>query len=375
MALPQEADGPWGPERPSSPRSAVPDFVYGPRDLIVEGVRWQGSGTGEPEPPPLSRFDEALGSAWRRRMEDGLFRYRLGELPTRVLPGPLGLVAQLNVERGAQRRRPQDVRSVRQAFDPGQFNFNQIRPGEVLFRLSREPGREPRGRARVLVVVNVSPLERGHVLFVPEPTLGLPQLLLEDPLLLAAEAVLLSAHPGFRVGFNSLGGFASVNHLHLHGYYLARPLPVETAPSEPLDPQGRMHLLRGGPAPGFLFFAEGPELGRAVRRVCRMAAHLADSEIAHNLFVTRGAPPGNPPPPGTPTGVRFVLWARRAGFGVKEGAAFNVALCELAGHLPVKTAWDFQSLTEASAVSLIRSCLLPPDQFARLQLALVSLLD
>ncbi|XP_028905687.1 GDP-D-glucose phosphorylase 1 [Ornithorhynchus anatinus] len=375
MALPREADGSPGPECPSGPWSAAPDFAYGREDLVVEGVRWRRGASGELEPPAPSRFDQALGAAWGRRMEEGLFRYRLGELPTRVLPGPLGLVAQLNVERGERRRRPQDVRSVRQAFDPGQFNFNEIRPGEVLFRLSREPGREPGGGARVLVVINVSPLERGHVLFVPEPALGLPQLLLEEPLLLAAEAVLLSTHPGFRVGFNSLGGFASVNHLHLHGYYLARPLPVETAASEPLDPRGRMHLLRGGPAPGFLFFAEGPDLGPAVRGVCRVAAHLAEGEIAHNLFVTRGAPPGDPPAPGAPAGLRFVLWPRRAGFGVKEGAAFNVALCELAGHLPLKTARDFRDLTEAAAMSLIRSCLLPPDRFARLQRDLLALLD
>ena len=34
-------------------------------------------------------------------------------------------------------------------------------------------------------------------------------------------------HRAFRIGFNSLCAFASVNHLHYHGYYVNRELPCE----------------------------------------------------------------------------------------------------------------------------------------------------
>lgn len=310
-------------------------------------------------------------------MELGLFRYRLGELQTRTLPGPVGFVAQLNVERGVQRRRPQNIRSVRQAFDPQEFNFNKIRPGEILFRLCRRDPDPPGGPqdVDVLMMINVSPLERGHVLLVPEPARGLPQRLLPCALRAGLEAVLLSSHPGFRVGFNSLGGLASVNHLHLHGYYLAHRLPVEGAPSEPLDPGGRVHLLRAVPAPGFLYYARGPGpcLEALIGRVCRATDYLTDHEIAHNVFVTRGAPPGEASFSPTLTGVRVILWPRKASFGVKEGEAFNVALCELAGHLPVKTAQDFSGLTEAAALALIQDCLLPTAQAAEVRAALVAL--
>lgn len=311
-------------------------------------------------------------------MELGLFRYCLGELQTQTLPGAVGFVAQLNVERGVQRRSPQNIRSVRQAFDPEQFNFNQIRPGEVLFRLHREPDLPSAALQQddILVVINVSPLEWGHVLLVPEPTRGLPQRLLPGALQAGVEAVLLSSHPGFRVGFNSLGGLASVNHLHLHGYYLAHRLPVEGAPSKPLDPGGRLHLLQDLPAPGFLFYTSGPgpDLEALISRVCRATDYLADHEIAHNLFVTRGAPPGKTSSSSALTGVRVILWARKSSFGIKEGEAFNVALCELAGHLPVKTSQDFSSLTEAAALAVIRDCLLPPAQAGEVQAALVALI-
>ncbi|XP_045680798.1 GDP-D-glucose phosphorylase 1 [Phyllostomus hastatus] len=356
----------------------IPDFVYGQQELLWEGVQWPGNAPSCPDalPVPGSRFDSALCSAWRQRMDLGLFRYCLGELQTQTLPGAVGFVAQLNVERGVQRRAPQSIGSMRQAFDPKQFNFTKIRPGEVLFRLHRKP--DVPGALQqedILVMINVSPLEWGHVLLVPEPALGLPQRLLPGALRAGLEAVLLSSHPGFRVGFNSLGGLASVNHLHLHGYYLAHRLPVERAPSERLDPGGHLHLLQAVPAPGFLFYTggPGPDLEALISRVCRATDYLTDHEIAHNLFVTRGAPPGKISPSSALTGVRVILWARKSSFGRKESEAFNVALCELAGHLSVKTSQDFGSLTEAAALALIQDCLLPPAQAEEVQAALVAL--
>uniref|UniRef100_A0A8C9P6U8 GDP-D-glucose phosphorylase 1 n=1 Tax=Spermophilus dauricus TaxID=99837 RepID=A0A8C9P6U8_SPEDA len=353
----------------------IPDFVYGQKELIVEGIQWPRNAPSAPDTP--TRFDSALCSAWRQRVELGLFRYRLGELQTQTLPGAVGFVAQLNVERGVQRRRPQNIKSVRQAFDPEQFNFNKIRPGEVLFRLHRKPNDcSAVQQEDILVIINVSPLEWGHVLLVPEPTLGLPQRLLPGVLRAGLETVLLSSHPGFRVGFNSLGGLASVNHLHLHGYYLAHRLPVEGAPSEALDPGGHLYLLQAVPAPGFLFYTSGPgpDLEALISRVCRATDYLTDHEIAHNLFVTRGAPPGKASASTMLTGVRVILWARKSNFGIKEGEAFNVALCELAGHLPVKTYQDFSSLTEEAALALIQDCLLPPAQADEIQEALVALM-
>lgn len=379
MAVPQDANNTsyfLPPNKEEWEERGIPDFVYGQKELVWEGVQWLRNAPSLPDRLPLSRFDTALRSAWRQRMELGLFRYRLGELQTQTLPGAVGFVAQLNVERGTQRRRPQNIRSVRQPFDSEQFNFNKIQPGEVLFRLRREPGVPcvPQ-QEDILVMINISPLEWGHVLLVPEPAQGLPQRLLPGALQAGLEAVLLSAHPGFRVGFNSLGGLASVNHLHLHGYYLDHRLPVEWAPSKTLDPGGHLHLLQAVPAPGFLFYTSGPgpDLEALVSRVCRATNYLTDHEIAHNLFVTRGAPPGKTSPSSALMGVRVILWARKTSFGIKEGEAFSVALCELAGHLPVKTSQDFSSLTEAAALALIQDCLLPPAQAEEVQAALVAL--
>ncbi|NXS57086.1 GDPP1 phosphorylase, partial [Brachypteracias leptosomus] len=348
-------------EEPGAP--SPEEFVYGEEDFILPGTGWEG------EPGSvLSRFDRALLEGWEDRMEWGLFRYRLGPLPTRVLPGPMRMVAQLNVQRGTERRPPQPVHSLRQPFDPAAFNFTRLRPGEVVLRLHRaagEPRDGPAAPAPLLVAINVSPLERGHVLLLPEPGRRLPQALTAPALHGALEAALLSAHPGFRVGFNGLGGCASVNHLHLHGYYVSCPLPVEAAPARPLCPRRRLSLLlHGVPAPAFLFYAAAAaELEEVSRDVCRAAEHITGTGLAYNVFITRGEPPEGT---GTERGLRVLLWARRPSFGAKAGADFNVALCELAGHLPLPAAELYRDITEEEALCTIRQYLLPEPELLRL---------
>ncbi|NXS50057.1 GDPP1 phosphorylase, partial [Balaeniceps rex] len=65
--------------------------------------------------------------------------------------------------------RPQAVCSLRQPFAPRAFNFPRIRPGEVLLRLRRAAGGAvgPAPPDPLLVAINASPLERGHVLLLP----------------------------------------------------------------------------------------------------------------------------------------------------------------------------------------------------------------
>uniref|UniRef100_A0A8C8RR11 GDP-D-glucose phosphorylase 1 n=1 Tax=Pelusios castaneus TaxID=367368 RepID=A0A8C8RR11_9SAUR len=380
-------------EQPHHPAtSSLEDFVYEEEDFVLPGIGWWRSRSEGPASRPLSRFDNALQSGWEEKMKLGLFRYHLGELQTRIMPGKVRFVAQLNIQRGLERRRPQDIQSVRQRFDPQQFHFNKIKPGEILFRMTRAPACHPPTRgcsqnqgdpsesrlpgipSYVLMVINVSPLEFGHVLLIPDPTLCLPQILTQELLQFGLESVLLSAHPGFRVGFNSLGAFASVNHLHLHGFYLDWELLIETAPAEPLCPTLNFHFLKDVPAPGFLFYSEGGELGALAHNICRVTDHLVEKEIAHNVFVTRGTAPRGPTHSEAHSGIRVIIWARKSSFGTKEEAAFNVALCELAGHLPIKTAQDFQNLTETSAIDIIQRHLLPEPQLSHLQSQLVTIL-
>lgn len=45
----------------------------------------------------------------------------------------------------------------------------------------------------------------------------------------------LADNPYFRLAFNSLGAYGTINHLHFQAYYLAAPFAMERAPTAPLD--------------------------------------------------------------------------------------------------------------------------------------------
>lgn len=315
-------------------------------------------------------------------MEKGLFRYHLGDLQTRILPGPHGYVAQLNIQRGIERRKPQEILSIQQEFNAKQFNFNKINPEEVICEMIKDTEQdralEDNGQlfkpCRMVVLVNVSPLEFGHCLFVPDPSRCFPQVLTRFAIQVGIESVLLSSNPGFRVGFNSLGAFASVNHLHLHGYYLDHKLEIESVSVKPLVPEKGFYRLPDFPT-GFLFYAESEEVEKVARAICKVTDVLVDGNIAHNLFLTRGCQPCDyiqkEKDCCSRRGVRIAVWPRISCFGAKEESAFNVALCELAGHLPFKNKKDYELTTEKDVVDIIQRYLLPDREFLRLEQQLI----
>lgn len=323
-----------------------------------------------------SKFDSTIQAGWKERMEKGLFRYHLGDLETRVLPGPRGYVAQLNIQRGIERRKPQEILSIQQEFNAKQFNFNKINPEEVVFEMIKdiEGGTELPDNGRMVVLVNVSPLEFGHCLFVPNPSCCLPQVLTRFAIQVGIESVLLSSNPGFRVGFNSLGAFASVNHLHLHGYYLNHELKIESMPVKPLDPDRGFYRLLDFPA-GFLFYTEAEDVRKVSKAICEVTDFLVDGNIAHNLFVTRGCQPcgskQNKVDCCLRNGVRIAVWPRIFCFGAKEESAVNVALCELAGHLPFKNKKDYEATSEKDVGDIIQRYLLPDQEFNELEQQLI----
>ncbi|XP_022609913.1 GDP-D-glucose phosphorylase 1 isoform X1 [Seriola dumerili] len=351
-------------------------YVYTNQDFVTDVRRSTDSSSGMASPP--AKFDTTIQAGWADRMEKGLFRYHLGNLQTRILPGSRGYVAQLNIQRGIERRKPQEILSIQQEFSAKQFNFNKINPEEIIFEMIKDTERgtalhhsgQLQQPCRMVVLVNVSPLEFGHCLFVPDPSCCLPQVLTRFAIQVGIESVLLSSDPGFRVGFNSLGAFASVNHLHLHGYYLDHELKIESMPVKPLLPERGFYRLLDFPA-GLLFYTESEELEKVARAICEVTDFLVDGNIAHNLFMTRGCPPcdhrQNEKNICSRKGVRIAVWPRISCFGAKEESSFNVALCELAGHLPFKNKKDYELTTEKDVIDIIQRYVLPDEEFHRLE--------
>lgn len=346
-------------------------FVYSKKDFITNVRRSPKTG------PTLSKFDENLQANWKYGMDRGLFRYRLGDLHTMIIPGQHGYVAQLNLKRGTERRKAQEILNIQQEFNANKFNFNKVSPEEIIFEMTKEVGGSEKRQdepGKMVVLINVSPLEFGHCLFVPDPSLGFPQVLTKFAIQIGIESVLLSSDPGFRVGFNSLGAFASVNHLHLHGYYLNHELQIESKLALPLLPEKGFYRFPDFPG-GFLFYTESEGVVDISKTICEVTDFLVNSNVAHNVFLSRGCPPcdqtQNEESHQSRNGVRIVVWPRISCLGAKEVSGFNTAFCEMAGHLPFKNKTCYEVATEESIKDIIQSYLLPEEELHALEQQLI----
>lgn len=111
---------------------------------------------------------------------------------------------------------------VCQAWDASKFNFTKALQQEVLFQFEAGLPNSPLAfipacPARTsphLVLINVSPIEYGHVLLVPRVLDSLTQLVDRDSMRLALQFCEHSNNPYFRLCYNSLGAYGTINHLH-----------------------------------------------------------------------------------------------------------------------------------------------------------------
>lgn len=301
-----------------------------------------------------SQFDSLLQKRWKSASEAGVCRYQLTNLQTKVLSGTFGFVAQLNANRATQRRVPQNLQKVNNSFDPIEFNFNKVAAQEVLLKpVHKEASGKMEDNAAV--IINVSPLEFGNSLLVPSVTGNIPQRVTQEGLDLLVRLMLLSSDVNLKAGFNSPGGYASVNHQHYHLYYLRERLYLEKASVEHIA--GPCFALTDFPSKGFAFqLHNDPAL--LAKNVFILVSYLCANEIAHNLFVTRGKRFDETPTDAYDT-IRVFVWAREASFGVKEEIGFNPALCELAGHLLIKEPLAYEVVTEKDAAEMLDSITRP----------------
>ncbi|KAL5008850.1 hypothetical protein ScPMuIL_014431 [Solemya velum] len=336
--------------------------TYTEDDWSVQTTSW---GEGQPQ---LSEFDRRLTSSWEASMLQGHFKYILqkGQLQTKIIPGKKRYVAQLNVPRSQERRKPDEINSLQQPFQANKFNFTKIKPEEILFELVKVPSTSSNEQN----VVNGSHDDKAARDCV-EKTLNTYilcfQVLTVKSVELSLETILLSKHRGFHVGFNSLCAFASVNHLHLHAYYLEHELFVESCPVRHLC--GDLYELEVMPTKGFAFQLHGTTVPKLARTIHQITSYFHKCEIAHNLHIMRGTVFGDD----ISRTVRLFLWPRKKVIGVKDLDAFNVAVVELAGHLPIKVAELFDGLTEESINETIRSAALEDGEYEALKATVMEL--
>ncbi|KAF5749992.1 GDP-L-galactose phosphorylase 1-like [Tripterygium wilfordii] len=316
---------------------------------------------------------------WEDRRSRGLFLYDVTACDSKIISGKYGFIAQLNEGRHLKKR-PTEFRvdQVLQPFDDSKFNFTKVGQEEVLFRFERSNDRESHfypcmpvtadSSSPNVVAINVSPIEYGHVLLIPRVSECLHQRIDHESFLLALTMAREAADPFFRLGYNSFGAFATINHLHFQAYYLAVRFPVEKAPTQIITRmagQGQQDRgvivsnLLDYPVRGLVFEGEGEnttrDLSNAVASSC---ISLQNNNIPFNVLISD-------------CGNRIFLfpqcYSEKQALGEVNQEILdthvNPAVWEISGHIVLKQKKNYDDASEAYAWRLLAEASLSETRF------------
>ncbi|KAJ6798333.1 GDP-L-galactose phosphorylase 1-like [Iris pallida] len=331
-----------------------------------------------PHGPPSDFFlNTVLLGQWENRMTRGLFRYDVTACETKVIPGNHGFIAQLNEGRHLKKR-PTEFRvdRVLQPFDRTKFNFTKVGQEEVLFRFEAGGGSHSHyfesapikeTNPPSVVAINVSPIEYGHVLLIPRVLECLPQRIDPDSFLLALNMAAEAGSPYFRLGYNSLGAFATINHLHFQAYYLSVPFPMEKAPLEriPVKCQSengvKVSRLLNYPVRGLVY-----EGGNTVQDLSDMVAGaciwLQENNVPFNVLISDS---------GRKVFLLPQCYAEKQALGEVSqellDTQVNPAVWEISGHMVLKRRKDYEEASEAYAWRLLAEVSLSEERFKEVE--------
>ncbi|DBA93584.1 hypothetical protein WJX82_005397 [Trebouxia sp. C0006] len=323
-------------------------------------------------------MDSILLAEWEDRAEQGLFRYDVTACPTQLVPGTYGFIAQCNEGRASKKRATEfRVDQVCQPWDAKKFNFQKALQQEILFQYEaglQGDGNQPKfipaspaNTSPNLVFINVSPIEYGHVLLVPHVMDDLTQLVDQQSMRLALQFCEHSSNPYFRLCYNSLGAYGTINHLHFQGYYLQAPFAVERAPTAPVPAYSgsrrfkdvRVYQLVEYPVRGLVFECGQnlPDMADFVAEVC---VRLQEANIPHNLFIVD-------------CGMRVFLYPNAFAAAKAEGrvpselldSQVDPASFEISGHIIMKRQQDYDGLTQEAVWDLLSYASLSEEAFIK----------
>ncbi|KAI5674769.1 hypothetical protein M9H77_15133 [Catharanthus roseus] len=353
------------------PGSKLPLYAFKRVSQIAGG---KGVLTYDNNEPPVPFLDSLLLGEWEDRMQRGLFRYDVTACETKVIPGKYGFIAQLNEGRHLKKR-PTEFRvdKVLQPFDENKFNFTKVGQEEVLFQFEASKDNEVQffpvapvdaENSPSVVAINVSPIEYGHVLLIPRILECLPQRIDRDSFLLALYLAAEAGSPYFRLGYNSLGAFATINHLHFQAYYLAVPFPIEKAASKSITrTTGEVEIseILNYPVRG-LIFEGGTTLEDLSNVVSDSCICLQQNNIPYNVLISD-------------SGKRIFLlpqcYAEKQALGEVSAELLdtqvNPAVWEISGHMVLKRKEDYEGASEENAWRLLAEVSLSEERFQEVQ--------
>ncbi|XP_070071250.1 GDP-D-glucose phosphorylase 1 [Drosophila takahashii] len=292
----------------------------------------------------------AMKTRWEQLHKmPGLFSYQLQKSPqSRKIPGNWGFYTELNAERSLKRRRPQTIENLNPTFKPSMFNFNKVDAREIIMTID-----DANGSPEVQMIINKSPITKYHTLICPEVGKNHVQRITREVLQFCITFMRSIDDKDMRMGYNSPGALASVNHLHFHLLHMPQDLYIDQAPLDELVGGYVYRLSRRAPTEGIcMVFNESDcdELvAEKVEQLYKLAMWMCQKNMPHNLFITQDRRPGQS------GNVQVFVFARSEYCVNKDLADFNVGFCELAGYIPLPDPDKVENLTELQVLFRIRT--------------------
>lgn len=157
----------------------------------------------------------------------------------------------------------------------------------------------------------------------------LPQILTANAAIAAIELLCDFNDRHYRIGYNSPGAMASVNHLHMHLLYIEERLFVDSL-------IGTKHLIGDvhkftGPIKAYCLTVvdwSSRMIKEIVGQVMKIVDFFCSENIPHNLFFTFESTEER-------QAVHIYIFPRNQVCEIKEFSSYNIACCELAGFVSV----------------------------------------
>uniref|UniRef100_W8BQ44 GDP-D-glucose phosphorylase 1 n=1 Tax=Ceratitis capitata TaxID=7213 RepID=W8BQ44_CERCA len=295
-----------------------------------------------------STYLEELKQKWLLLQSAGnVFEYNLNVTKSKYLPENKIMYMEYNPQRTRLRRFPHTIESLKPAFNEKIFNFKKIKPTELLMSIKFE-------ETNISMIINKSPLTLYHTLICPDVSAGLSQCL-TLPAVKFCISFLLNIEDkekSFRIGYNSPGALASVNHLHLHLLYLTTDLYIDKVDMVLLKGTNIYRLSDKMPTEAICFTfnksMNEDALNLQLQELFDFIVWLCDHDIPHNLFLT-------PYRSGESVkALKAFVFCRRNFCYVKTLNTYNIGFCELAGYVTVGEEELFETVTEQDVIAKIR---------------------
>ncbi|XP_010245347.1 PREDICTED: GDP-L-galactose phosphorylase 1-like [Nelumbo nucifera] len=286
IAAPEQPKCPWLPLKGIK----VPLYWLGSHSAVDNGIPVDFSCIPEEQ----SLLDSLLLAQWEDRTWKGLLRYDITTCEMKVIDGKKKFIAQFN--EGYLNPFPElEESKFFKKEDHLKFNCMRMQREALLFCVKSGEKTNPEfvhsstiPNDATLVIVNVNPVEYGHVFLVPCGINSPPQCMDSRSLEMAIRVAVEINNCCFRVSFDYSPSYASG--LYFQACYFSNPLPVELMPvvtlCGPWQERG-MHIQEILNYPVKVLSVKGTgTLKSLIKVVAEICSSLQEQEIPYSLLMS-----------------------------------------------------------------------------------------